>query len=113
VDVAAMQEAARIMQGEHDFAAFQNTGTPVAHTLRHMRRVEIRARAHRIDTYFIANGFLKQMARNLMAALVAVGTGKMSLQQVQALLKGRDRRPGPATAPAKGLTLARVVYSNQ
>jgi tRNA pseudouridine38-40 synthase len=78
-----------------------------------MRRVEIRARAHRIDTYFIANGFLKQMARNLMAALVAVGTGKMSLQQVQALLKGRDRRPGPATAPAKGLTLARVVYSNQ
>ncbi|MFP4049265.1 MAG: tRNA pseudouridine(38-40) synthase TruA [Desulfovermiculus sp.] len=113
VDIAAMQGAARIIQGEHDFAAFQNTGTPVAHTLRHMRRVDIRTRTHRIDTHFIANGFLKQMARNLMAALVAVGTGKMSLEQVKALLKGRDRRPGPATAPARGLTLARVMYSNQ
>ncbi|MGM0539144.1 MAG: tRNA pseudouridine synthase A, partial [Thermodesulfobacteriota bacterium] len=37
VEVNAMQEAARIMLGEHDFAAFQNTGTPVAHTVRHVR----------------------------------------------------------------------------
>ncbi len=110
VEVNAMQEAARIMLGEHDFAAFQNTGTPVAHTVRHVRRVDVRAGTHRIDTHFIANGFLKQMARNLVSALVAAGTGKMSLKQMQALLQGKDRRSGPATAPARGLTLARVMY---
>lgn len=113
VEAAAMQEAARSIEGEHDFAAFQNTGTPVAHTLRYLRRVDIRARTHRIDTHFIANGFLKQMARNLMSALVAVGTGRMDLAQLQVLLQSRDRRFGPATAPARGLTLARVVYTNK
>ena len=113
MDVYAMQEAARSMQGEHDFAAFQNTGTPVAHTIRHVRRVDIRAGTHKIDIHFIANGFLKQMARNLMAALVAVGTGRMDLAQLQVLLQSRDRRLGPATAPARGLTLARVVYTNK
>ena len=111
VDKGIMLEASRILCGEHDFAAFQNTGTPVASTVRRLRKIDLRATANRIDCYFVANGFLKQMVRNLVAALAAAGTGKMSLNQLQDLLQGRDRRAGPATAPARGLTLVRVMYT--
>ncbi|MGM0760535.1 MAG: tRNA pseudouridine(38-40) synthase TruA [Thermodesulfobacteriota bacterium] len=110
IDIQAMHEAARILQGEHDFAAFQNTGTPVAHTVRCLRSICIRPHGEVIACRFTANGFLKQMVRNLAAALVAVGSGKMTHARLAALLQSRDRRQGPATAPARGLTLARVVY---
>ena len=112
VDPEAMDQAAQILEGEHDFAAFQNTGTPVAHTRRCLREVSLRTRGDIIECRFRADGFLKQMARNLIAAMVAVGRAKMDLGQLQALLQGRDRRPGPATAPAWGLTLARVMYKS-
>ena len=110
VSEQAMREAAHVLQGEHDFAAFQNTGTPVAHTKRFLREVNIRLQGEIIECRFTANGFLKQMVRNMISALVDVGKGKMDLVQFRALLQSRDRRLGPATAPARGLTLARVVY---
>jgi tRNA pseudouridine38-40 synthase len=105
-----MQEAVPILKGIHDYAAFQNMGTPVANTVRTIRCIQFLTKENRIDCRFVANGFLKQMVRNMMAALVAVGTGRMSLKQLQALLEKKDRRIGPATAPARGLTLARVMY---
>jgi tRNA pseudouridine38-40 synthase len=110
VEAAPLQEAAEVIRGEHDFAAFQNAGTPVAHTVRHLHGVEIRDRDRRIDCSFTANGFVKQMVRNLMGALVAVGRGKMGIGQLRSLLESRDRRLGPATAPARGLTLVQVGY---
>ncbi|WP_027370681.1 tRNA pseudouridine(38-40) synthase TruA [Desulfovermiculus halophilus] len=110
VEAAPLREAAEVIRGEHDFAAFQNAGTPVAHTVRRLHDVEIRDRDRRIDCSFTANGFVKQMVRNLMGALVAVGRGKMGIGQLRSLLESRDRRLGPATAPARGLTLVQVGY---
>jgi tRNA pseudouridine38-40 synthase len=107
-----MQGAVPILQGRHDYAAFQNVGTPVAHTVRTIRCIELLAKENRVDCRFVANGFLKQMVRNMTAALVAVGTGRMSLEQLHALLEKKDRRIGPATAPARGLTLVQVLYDS-
>lgn len=59
---------------------------------------------------FEADGFLKQMVRNLMGLLVAVGRGKLHPDAVPAILTARDRTTAPATAPAHGLTLTRVHY---
>jgi tRNA pseudouridine38-40 synthase len=87
-------------------------GTPVAHTVRTIRCIELLAKENRVDCRFVANGFLKQMVRNMTAALVAVGTGRMSLEQLHALLEKKDRRIGPATAPARGLTLVQVLYDS-
>src|SRR6056297_1088371 len=47
VDKELMRKAARILRGEHDFAAFQNTGTPVANTVRHLRAIDLRAANNR------------------------------------------------------------------
>lgn len=112
VDEAAMDRAAALLLGEHDFAAFQNVGTPVKSTVRTMMDIS----RHPGDTpresvwRFTADGFLKQMVRNLMGCLVACGQGRIDPDQVARILEQGDRSLAPATAPAQGLCLERVEY---
>lgn len=121
LDVTAMEEAAAILTGRHDFAAFRNTGTPVVSTVRTVWAIR-REAGHAgpllcpedwpVATWFFhGNGFLKQMVRNLMGFLVWVGLGKISPGDAAACLASGDRRAvASPTAPAKGLTLMRVDY---
>lgn len=117
----AMREAAAFLVGRHDFASFQNAGTPVADTVRSLWSVTPECgvagpfrcpEEWPVTTWFFhGEGFLKQMVRNLMGLLVWVGRGKAAPDEVAAALAAKDRRAVPSpTAPAKGLTLARVVY---
>ena len=112
LDFEAMDRAAALLAGTHDFAAFQNAGTEVKGTVRTLEPI-IRTPGQlpcEWDFHFRADGFLKQMVRNLMGLLVEVGRGGMSPQGALAVLEGRDRRQAPATAPPQGLTLAEVIY---
>ncbi len=112
LDVAAMDAAARELEGTHDFAAFQNAGSSVKTTTRHMRALTRLPAACPQETawQFCAEGFLKQMVRNLMGALVAVGCGKISPTDIRPLLQTGQRSLAPATAPAQGLCLLAVEY---
>ncbi|NDV19649.1 tRNA pseudouridine(38-40) synthase TruA [Pseudodesulfovibrio sp. JC047] len=112
VDFSAMDAAARILVGEHDFAAFQNVGTDVSSTVRSISEISRHPgqTVHESMWRFSANGFLKQMVRNLVGCLVACGRGRMSPDAVSKLLDGRDRTQAPATVPPQGLTLMQVEY---
>ncbi len=98
--------------GEHDFAAFQNVGTPVKSTVRTITDISRHPGPTGFETSwrFSADGFLKQMVRNLMGCLVACGRGKLSPQEAAAIIEGADRSVAPATAPPQGLSLLTVVY---
>ena len=112
MDLEAMDRAAQAFIGEHDFAAFRNVGADVKTTVRRV----IDLRRHPGNTEFetlwriTATGFLKQMVRNIVGCLVAVGRGRVEPDQVPVLLAGRDRTLAPGSAPARGLTLERVEY---
>jgi len=112
VDAAAMATAAEELLGTHDFACFQNTGTPVSDTVRTMTLARSHAGGceHEVVWRFSADGFLKQMVRNIMGCLVAVGRGKVSPSDVRSIIKGKDRTVAPGTAPAQGLCLELVRY---
>jgi tRNA pseudouridine38-40 synthase len=112
VDTAAMEAAAALLVGEHDFAAFQNVGTPVSSTVRTLTEVSRHPgrTSHESIWRFTADGFLKQMVRNLMGCLVACGRGKLSPDQAADILHRADRAQAPATAPPQGLTLISVDY---
>jgi tRNA pseudouridine38-40 synthase len=112
LDFEAMDQAAALLAGTHDFAAFQNAGTEIKGTVRTLEPI-VRVQGQRPAEwvfYFQADGFLKQMVRNLMGLLVEVGRGGLSPSDARAILEGCDRRQAPATAPAKGLTLEEVIY---
>lgn len=120
VDVAAMDEAARHLLGTRDFASLRNAGTDLLTTVRTVMAVsrfpsgplppEVAEGRAELLWRFEADGFLKQMVRNSMGLLVAVGRGKVAPGDVPAILEARDRRAAPVTAPAHGLTLKKVWY---
>lgn len=112
VDAQRMDEAARLIKGEHDFAAFQNAGAEVKTTIRRILDLSRHPGATGYETLWrvTATGFLKQMVRNIMGCLVAVGRGRIEPEAVLVLLAGRDRTLAPGSAPARGLTLERVEY---
>ena len=112
VDFTRMEAAAEVLKGERDFAAFQNVGTDIDSTVRTVTNLSRHPglTAHESVWRFTANGFLKQMVRNLMGCLVACGRGKLDADGVRAIRDSLDRTTAPATAPPQGLTLTSVVY---
>ncbi|MFV0423443.1 tRNA pseudouridine(38-40) synthase TruA [Oleidesulfovibrio sp.] len=129
LDIAAMDAAAKLMTGTHDFASFQNTGTELATTVRtvhsitrtpalppHVFPADHNARPDaplELAWHFEADGFLKQMVRNMMGLLLWVGSGKCTPKQVPAIIAACDRNLSAPTAPACGLTMERVFYDDK
>lgn len=64
-----------------------------------------------MDFPFRADGFLKQMVRNLMGVLAEAGRHALTPDDISRILESRDRRLAPATAPAQGLCLEEVYYA--
>lgn len=114
LDVAAMDACAGLFAGFHDFAAFCNAGSDPASTSRLVRSVSRVASPspQEMAWEFRAEGFLKQMVRNLMGALVEVGRGKVSPEDIRSVLTMGQRRLAPPTAPASGLCLVGVEYAS-
>lgn len=115
LDLDRLDEAAALFTGEHDFSAFQNVGTPVRSPVRRLFAVwrEPGQRPEETVLRFHADGFLKQMARNIVGCLVGVGLGKLGPEAAARLLAGGARAQAPATAPARGLSLERVFYGDE
>lgn len=111
LNVEAMREATSFFVGEHDFKAFEGTGSPRTSTVRHVIQAGIRATGGGKILFDIeADGFLRYMVRNILGTLVDVGKGRISGEDVKRILLSRDRSQAGATAPARGLFLMQVNY---
>jgi tRNA pseudouridine38-40 synthase len=114
LNLGAMRTAASALRGRHDFGAFsaRNGAEPGegAGTVRHLRRLEVRARGRSIRVVAEADGFLYKMVRSLVGALVAAGEGKLTAAQIRAHLASGLRTAQIQTAPPQGLFLRRVRY---
>jgi tRNA pseudouridine38-40 synthase len=121
LDLDRMNEAAGILVGLHDFAAFQATGSDVKTTERRLVSSAVReldlsqlvlaAAGDRLIRYEVTGtGFLRHMVRTIMGTLVDVGLGRTPVEEVRSILLGRDRGRAGATAPPQGLVLWRVEY---
>jgi len=116
LDVEAMRAAAARLLGEHDFSAFRAKDCAAASPVRRMRAITLSLagppeEALRVDLE--ASGFLQHMARIVVGTLVAVGLGKLTADDVAAILAGRRREGAAATAPPQGLHLLRVDYDQK
>ncbi|MFH1066417.1 MAG: hypothetical protein V1746_00700 [bacterium] len=106
-----MRAAARHLVGEHDFASFtSNPGYKRASTVRRLHFVRIQKKGALVTLRFRGSGFLYRMVRNFVGALVKVGLGRLTPEDVKRILQARSRQSAPNTAPACGLYLAKVFY---
>ncbi len=110
-DFVAMRKAAKVLMGRHDFAAFSAfNGEEREDTERTLRRLEMRRRGRRVTLVAEADGFLYKMVRSLVGALVSVGFGKLTPDDLRRFLREGRRTPAVETAPPQGLFLVRVDY---
>ena len=113
LDVAAMAAAARLLEGRHDFAAFQAAGGSAQTTERIVSSSIIGrpVQDEPLITYEITgNGFLRHMVRNVVGTLLEIGRGRRPVDWMHQALMSRDRTCAGATAPPQGLFLVAVEY---
>ncbi len=118
LDIAAMREAAQALTGKHDYNAFRASDDSHRTTVRTLHEVRI-VEGYDGSPELLAievrgTAFLKNMVRIMAGTLVEVGRGKLSVEQVTALLDP-DARRGQAgeTAPPHGLTLVEVALGRK
>lgn len=111
LDLEAMAEAARLLPGRHNFAAFTLPSVAARRrTEREVFRSELRRVGRLLFLDIEGNSFLPQQVRRIVGALVEVGQGRRGVEGFAALLA--EARPGSAgyAAPPRGLCLMRVRY---
>ena len=118
--VVAMQEAAQVLVGSHDFATFGQPpgGEGTQRTVYTAEWQVVRDDLPALSDYpgprlvftVTANAFLRQMVRSMVATLLAVGRGEWSVDDVAQVLAARKRSRSAPPAPPHGLVLEKVTY---
>ncbi len=109
-DVAKMQRAAQILKGEHDFRNFCVNPRMKKSTVRRVDQIEIVREGDYIFFTIHGTGFLQNMVRIMVGTLLEVGCGRMTCEDVLAVLNASERQKAGPTAPAQGLCLMSVDY---
>jgi tRNA pseudouridine38-40 synthase len=110
LDLTAIREAASLLVGEHDFAAFRTSGCAAATTRRQIFSLDVNESENLLLIDVCGSGFLKNMVRMLVGTLIEVGRGKRPVADVSALLSCRAAVSPALTAPPQGLCLLNVYY---
>lgn len=110
-ELRAMEAAARLLEGTHDFRAFSAVKTKKS-TVRTLSRISIELVGDELRFEYTADGFLHHMVRVLTGTLLEVGRGNRMPESVTELLQGGPRAAAGFTVPAKGLCLMEVRYAN-
>jgi tRNA pseudouridine38-40 synthase len=123
LSLEAMQQAAVLVEGEHDFASFAASSPDLAARTDEgasdpisVRRVFSSSWAvldeDRLQYRIRGNAFLHHMVRNLVGTFIEIGRGRLRPDDVPAILAKQDRSAAGPTAPAQGLSLQHVEYAS-
>lgn len=132
-DVGAMQEAASVLMGRHDFSSFRGSQCQAASPVVELRNISVwdepyrspfgssamgglfeHADPHCRMIHVVVSGdrFLYRMVRNIVGLLVQVGARELTVEQCRDILHAKDRSVAPQAAPAAGLFLVDVLYDH-
>ncbi len=113
LDMDAMNSAATLLIGRHDFESFSKLHTDVNNFFCEVTQ----AVWHRDDDELVftitANRFLRNMVRAVVGTLFDIGRGRMQPGEILAVLESRDRSRAGSSVPAKGLALTEVKYPDE
>jgi tRNA pseudouridine38-40 synthase len=112
LDVGAMSDAAKLLEGRHDYRAYtENLQKHIDNTFRTMRSISVRQVRNEVWIEIGGTAFLRGMMRRMSGALLEVGAGKRKIESIADLLtEKRNDMHWPVVLPAKGLTLMKIRY---
>jgi tRNA pseudouridine38-40 synthase len=112
LDEGLIREGGRRLLGKHDWSGFADSRCTIDNRVREMSEAGYEESGTAGCFVFTADGFLTYMVRNLVGTLIEIGAGRMAPEEIERILDSGDRRLAAATAPAHGLCLWRIVYSD-
>jgi len=111
LDVEAMDRAAKILVGHHDFTTFRSTHCQSKSPLKTLDRLDVaRVSEDLIEIRASARSFLHNQVRSMVGSVKLVGEGKWDEARLAAALAAADRTACGAVAPSAGLYLVQVDY---
>lgn len=113
LDLALVDQAIEILQGTHDFIQFSNTTSKENRppsSVRTLFNIRYEVQQELMTFFFTGDGFLYNMVRNLMGALIEVGSKKMPLTDLAKLLEEELQPRTFTTMPPYPLTLKEISY---
>lgn len=110
LDVEKMQEAAKYLEGTHDFKSFCSVNTAVEDTVRTIYSLTVDKKDDIITIRVQGNGFLYNMVRILAGTLLQAGLGERTPEQMMEILEAKSREAAGPTAPARGLTMMGIEF---
>lgn len=110
LDGVAMQTAAQLLLGEHDFSSFRSSQCQAISPVKHLRRIDISRHGAYWRFDFEASAFLHHMVRNIMGCLIAVGSGTRAAGWMAEVLAARSRDAAAPTFAPDGLYFVGPLY---
>ena len=110
LNLVAMQKAATLFLGTHDFSAFTSSRNKKHSSVRTIREITIRKEGPELIMEYSADGFLYNMVRILTGSLIEVGLGEKTKEDLIDALESGIRADAGFTAPPQGLFLWNVEY---
>ena len=107
--VDKMREAIQYFEGKHDFRAFVTENNVKENCVREIYSATITLDNNILDIKFVGNGFLRYQVRNMVGALLKVGTSKIEPKEVKDILESKVRGKNGATAKPCGLCLVKTT----
>lgn len=110
IDAAAMNAAAQVLVGQHDFTTFRDAACQAKSPVKTLDAASVVREGEGVSVHFAARSFLHRQVRSMTGSLVEAGLGRWSADDLRAALEAQDRKACGPVAPAEGLYLTEVVY---
>lgn len=110
LDAGAMQEAAQLLVGRHDFTTFRSAHCQAESPVKTLDRLDVRREGDVITIEAAARSFLHHQVRSMVGCLQLVGRGRWSAADLEGALAARDRAALGLNAPPQGLYFVEAVY---
>lgn len=110
IDLSLLRKATKYFLKTHDFSSFANKGSAKTSPIKTIYRIDVIERKDDIILEFEADGFLYKMVRNIVGTLIDVATKKIPLENIEKIIKAKDRKKASSPAPAHGLFLMKIFY---
>jgi tRNA pseudouridine38-40 synthase len=110
LDVSAMNDAAQLLVGHHDFSSFRDTMCQSKSPEKTLEKLQVTRHGEEIRVITYGRSFLHHQVRIMVGTLALVGKGRWTKADVQKSLDAKDRKAGGPTCPPEGLYLTGVEY---
>ena len=110
LDLNLMQKGIRYLIGKHDFTSFRTIKCQAKSPIRTLDEVTFSTEGEEVVIRVIAKSFLHSQVRIIVGTILKIGDGTLKPQDMDTILKGKNRSLAGPTAPPDGLYLEKVDY---